>query len=93
VAEDSGLTAPIETAPQATPQLEKPGFQWTPRLVIWAVLLLVVLVFVLQNLDDTRINVLWLDYTPPLALIVGIFFLLGYLLGWLRPRFRAHRKS
>lgn len=95
MSDDQGLTAPIDQppVPQATPMLSQRKFQWTPRLVIWTVLLGAALIFVLQNFDEARINVLFWDYRPPLALIVGISLLVGYILGWLRPRFRPNRRS
>ena len=90
MSEDSGLTVPVEPAAPIQPVRR---FEWTPRLVIWTVLVVAAIIFVLQNFDDTRINVLFWDYTPPLALIVVICFLVGYFLGWLRPKFRSHRNS
>ncbi|MEJ7838926.1 MAG: LapA family protein [Thermomicrobiales bacterium] len=81
-------TVPLESVTE-----RHKGFQWTPKLVIWTILLIAALIFLLQNFDDVRINLLFWDYTLPLALIVGICFVLGYVLGWIRPVFRAHRRS
>ena len=95
MSDDSGLTAPIAPAPlqESTPVASQRRIHWTPRLVIWTVLLAAALIFVLQNFDEVRINVLFWDFRPPLALIVGICFLVGYALGWLRPLFRSNRRS
>lgn len=97
VFDDRQPTAPIDreqpVAPVGSVTERHRGFRWTPRLVIWTILLTLVLIFVLQNFNDIRVDILFWDYTPPLALIVGIFFLVGYVLGWLRPSFRGHRRS
>jgi uncharacterized integral membrane protein len=75
------------------PGAERRGITWTPRLILWTVILVLLLIFVLQNFDGASVNILFWDIKPPLAVILLIFGAAGYVLGWLRPRFRSHRRS
>lgn len=85
---DQETRQPVATG---QPAVERRGFVWTPRLIIWTVILVVLLLFVLQNFDDAPVNVLFWDFTLPLSVILLIFAVAGYILGWLRPHFRSHR--
>jgi uncharacterized integral membrane protein len=69
------------------------GITWTPRLVIWTVILAAILIFILQNFDDASVNILFWDYKPPLAVLLLISAIAGYILGWLRPHFRSRRRA
>jgi uncharacterized integral membrane protein len=82
-------TQPVVTNAQTA---GRRGITWTPRMVIWTVILVAILIFVLQNLDETSVNLLFWDYRPPLAVVVLIAALAGYILGWLRPHFRPRRR-
>ena len=75
----------------ATPS-ERRGFIWTPRLIVWTIILVVLLLFILQNFNERPINILFWDFTAPLSVILLIFSVAGYLLGWLRPHFRPRRR-
>jgi uncharacterized integral membrane protein len=59
----------------------------------WALLVLVVLliVFVVQNSQEVRIDFLFFtSVTTPLILALVFSALLGALIGWLAPRVRRH---
>ena len=55
------------------------------RLVVGGIVLVVLLVFVLQNTDETPLNFLFFDFSAPLwlmlALTVVISLAVGFLLG------------
>lgn len=68
------------------------GIEWTPRLVIWTIILVLLLVFVLLNFDDAEVNLLFTDVTAPLAIFLLLAMIAGYALGWLRPHFRPRRR-
>ncbi len=80
-------------AARNAPPPERRGIVWTPRLIIWTIILVLLLIFVLQNFGDAPVNLLFWEVTPPLAIILLIFGVAGYILGWLRPRFRPRRRS
>jgi uncharacterized integral membrane protein len=62
---------------------------WTPRLIAWLVLLVVLLVFALQNLERVELRLLFWVIDVQLVWIVLAAALLGYILGWFRPHFRS----
>lgn len=85
-------TVPRETStpPSARPQTTKQSI-WTPRLIAWTVLLLILLIFALQNLERTELRILFWVIDVQLVWIVLAAALLGYALGWIRPHFRRRR--
>ncbi len=64
---------------------------WTPRLIAWTVLLVILLIFALQNLERTELRLLFWVIDVQLVWIVLAAALLGYVLGWIRPHFRPRR--
>jgi uncharacterized integral membrane protein len=66
---------------------------WTPRLITWLVLLLILLVFALQNLNRAELRLLFWVVDVQLVWIVLAAALLGYILGWFRPHFRSSSSS
>jgi uncharacterized integral membrane protein len=84
---------PGQSRAAGTPGTARRGITWTPRLILWTVILVALLIFVLQNFDGASVNLLFWDIKPPLAIILLIFGAAGYVLGWLRPRFRSHRRT
>lgn len=85
--------APRESATRPAPPTEPAAKRsiWTPRLIAWTVLLVVLLVFALQNLERTELRLLFWVVDIQLVWIVLAAALLGYLLGWIRPHFRPRR--
>lgn len=87
-----GPAASSETA--TTRQRVEPARErspWTPRLIAWTVILFLLLLFALQNLDEVEVRVLLWVFDVQLVWALLIFALLGYILGWIRPRFRSRR--
>jgi uncharacterized integral membrane protein len=70
---------------------QRSGFVWTPKLIVWTVILVILLVFILQNFDSVDFRILFWEFSIPLAVILLIFGVGGYVLGWLRPHFRSGR--
>ncbi|MBA2276506.1 MAG: DUF1049 domain-containing protein [Chloroflexia bacterium] len=79
-------SAPVQTATPAPARSP-----WTPRLIAWTVILFLLLLFSLQNLGRVDVRLLFWVYEVQLVWALLIFAFLGYILGWLRPRFRARR--
>jgi len=88
--------APRETTatkgpPTAPPAREAKRSIWTPRLIAWLVLLVILLVFALQNLERVELRLLFWVIDIQLVWVVLAAALLGYVLGWFRPHFRPKR--
>lgn len=86
--------APRETASTTRGQRTPPARAakrsiWTPRLIAWLALLLILLVFALQNLERVELRLLFWVIDIQLVWIVLAAALLGYVLGWFRPHFRS----
>jgi uncharacterized integral membrane protein len=56
-----------------------------------AVVALLALIFILQNLDSVDVQFLWLDFTTPLWLLLVVFALIGAVVFWAIERRRARR--
>ncbi|MCB1053467.1 MAG: LapA family protein [Acidobacteria bacterium] len=56
-----------------------------------AVLLVLVLVLIVQNLDPVRVKFLFWTFTMSGALLLILVFLGGALLGWILNRYRRNR--
>ena len=84
--------APRESSTRTTapPEVGRQSI-WTPRLIAWTILLVILLIFALQNLERTELRLLFWVIDVQLVWIVLAAALLGYLLGWIRPRFRPRR--
>jgi uncharacterized integral membrane protein len=67
---------------------EGPG----PKLIVAGVLLLVILVFVLQNGERTQIRFLFLDGEYPLWTLLVVGAALGFAAGWLVAAARTRRR-
>ena len=76
------------TTPTRRAQATARSFWQTVRLVIWSVILIVLLAFIVQNLDYVELRVLNWERRVRLAWVLLVAGILGYILGWLRPRFR-----
>ena len=67
---------------------EKPEFIRTTNdrigigIIFTAVVVVVLGIFVFQNRDTVEIEFLFLGVTLPLWVVIGVFLILGALLGW-----------
>jgi uncharacterized integral membrane protein len=61
------------------------------KAVVWIVVAVVVLIFILQNTNDVRVDLLFWNVTTGLWLMLLLVFLIGLGLGWLLTRLRAGR--
>ncbi len=73
---------PNDAVPEERPKIEYrregPGF--TSAIVIAAAVLLVI--FVLQNLDDANIDFLFWDWDVAIAIAIVVAAILGFVIGW-----------
>jgi uncharacterized integral membrane protein len=60
----------------------------------WALLvaLVVLIVFVIQNAQEVKVDFLFTTTETPLIFALAIAGALGALIGWLTPRVRRHRE-
>ncbi len=65
----------------------------SPKVVLWVVLAALVLIFILQNTKNVRVDLLFWNVQTGLWLMLLVVFLIGLALGWLLARLRAGRRS
>ena len=58
-----------------------------------AVVGLLALIFILQNLDSVDVEFLWLDFTMPLWLLLVVFAVIGAVVYWGVERRRRARRA
>ena len=75
---------PIEI-PSTEPSWKR---RWMPRLILWAVALLLLAIFIAQNFDRVKVHLIAWNVTLPLAWALLIASALGFVLGLLVPRLR-----
>jgi uncharacterized integral membrane protein len=63
------------------------------KAVLWIVLAVLVLIFILQNTKEVRVDLLFWDVSTGLWLMLLVVFLIGLALGWLLARLRAGRRA
>jgi len=63
-----------------------------PKLIVAGVLIVVILLFILQNGDRTQIQFLFLDGLYPLWTLLVVGAALGFAAGWLVSAARARRR-
>jgi uncharacterized integral membrane protein len=63
----------------------------SPKLIVAGIVVVVILLFVLQNGERTRISFLFLDGQYPLWILVAVVAALGFLAGWLVAAARRRR--
>ncbi len=63
------------------------------RFYLSSTLLVLALIFVIQNTDETQIKFLFAEGQMPLFFALLITLVVGALIGWLTPRVRRSRKS
>lgn len=62
--------------------------RWTPKLVFSLVLLLLAVIFALQNFEHVDVQVFFWEVRMRLVWTFLIFALIGAFLGWMLPRLR-----
>lgn len=86
---------PNDAVPEDRPRTEyrREGPGLTAAIVVLAAILLVI--FVLQNLDDADINFLFWDWDVAIAVAIvaaaALGFVIGWFVAWLRRRARSGR--
>lgn len=65
----------------------------SPKVVVWGLVALLVLVFILQNTKNVRVDLLFWNVSTGLWLMLLVVFLIGLALGWLLTRLRAGRRN
>jgi uncharacterized integral membrane protein len=65
----------------------------SPKLILAGFVVVVILVFVLQNGERTQIQFLFLDGDYPLWTLLVVGAALGFIVGWLVSAARARRRS
>ena len=63
----------------------------SPKLIVAGIIVVVILLFVLQNGERTRISFLFLDGQYPLWTLLVVVAVLGFVAGWLVSAARRHR--
>lgn len=64
----------------------------TAGLVIWAVIAVVMLLFVFNNSDDTPVSMAFVEFTMPLWVLMLLTFALGFVGGWIL-KWRRDRRA
>jgi uncharacterized integral membrane protein len=73
---------PHDAVPEggSAPEVRRPDTSLKAIALSTAALLLVI--FILQNLDESRIDFLFWDWNVALALPIGVAAVLGFVIGW-----------
>ncbi len=66
--------------------------RWTPRLVAWAAVLVLLVVFVAENFEVVEVRLIFWRIETRLAWALLIAGLLGVAVGWLLPRLPFRRR-
>ncbi len=66
--------------------------QWTPRLIAFIVLLIVLLIFVAQNSERVDVSFIIWDFRMRLVWALLGSAVVGVLLGWMVPRVWPRRR-
>jgi uncharacterized integral membrane protein len=69
------------------------GFRPTSRQIIAAIIVVVALIFILQNTREGHFSFLWFDFTAPVWLWIVIVFAGGVATGLLLARRQAQKKA
>lgn len=62
------------------------------KLIVAGIIVLLLLLFVLQNTDEADIDFLFFSGSYPLWIMLVVVAVLGFVAGWLLGRSRARRK-
>lgn len=63
------------------------------RLALSAILILLVLVFLVQNTEVVKVNFLLWDISMSRAVLLFFSLLLGFIIGWFLNSFLSYRKN
>jgi uncharacterized integral membrane protein len=63
----------------------------TPKRIVIGVLVLVALVLILTNFEDTSVQLLWAEIKMPLALMLATMFGLGWVSAMLASKLRSSK--
>ena len=64
----------------------------SPAMIAWAVAAVLAVVFILQNQNETEIDVLFWSFTTSVWVAIVIAMVLGALLGWLGVKMLRRRQ-
>ena len=79
--------------PQPTARRSGPiQIRWTPKLIVFLVLLVLALIFALQNLSHVDVSLLFWEVRMRLVWALLTFTLVGAILGWMVPKLRSGRR-
>lgn len=67
------------------------SIQWTPRLITFVVLLILLLIFILQNSEPVDVTFLFWNFEMGLVWALLGSAIVGALLGWMVPRIWPRR--
>jgi uncharacterized integral membrane protein len=59
------------------------GQKMSPRHIVALVLVALLVIIAVQNLDDQSLSILFWDVTMPLVVLIALFGVGGFLVGWL----------
>jgi uncharacterized integral membrane protein len=65
------------------------GFRVTPKMLVFIVLLVLAIVFAVQNSDHVDVQVYFWDVRLRLVWALLIVGVIGAILGWILPRIRS----
>ena len=84
---------PNDAIPEGKPSFEYRRENAGLKSVAFGTAALLLVIFVLQNLDDANIDFLFWDWNVAIALAIGIAAALGFVIGWTvnHARRRARR--
>jgi len=69
------------------------GQKMSPRHIVALVLVVLLVVVAVQNLEDASFDVLFWNVTMPLVVLIAVFGLGGFLVGWLVRGRRENREK
>lgn len=72
------------------PQQEARSLNWLV-IAVWVALGILVLLFIINNSQTVDLEILFMDFTMSLWLLVVVFFALGVLAGWVTRWWGARR--
>jgi len=59
------------------------GPKMSPRHIVALVIVVVLVIIAVQNLEDAQFDILFWDVTMPLVVMIAIFGVGGFAVGWL----------
>ena len=78
------MSQPAQRGPSRSIQI-----RWTPKLIIFVVLLVLALIFAVQNFQHVDVTIFFWEFRLRLVWALLAFTVIGMVLGWLVPRVRS----